>query len=228
MVRMGLEEVARRMRQAEQSVGRVAGATKLIAVSKSQPAEAVREAYEAGQRDFGENYVQELADKAAQLADLMEIRWHMIGHLQTNKVRQVVGLAQMIQTIDRPRVASEVAKHASAQAQRMAVMIEVNVGGEEQKSGVAVGEVGGLIEVVRSHASLDLRGLMTVPPFDLDVEQTRQVFDELRAVRDAHGGVGQLPELSMGMSHDFEVAIAAGATMVRVGTAIFGARARTV
>jgi pyridoxal phosphate enzyme (YggS family) len=188
----------------------------LVAVSKTNPASAVREAYEAGQRAFGENYVQELAEKAAAI-DLPDLRWHFIGHLQRNKVKHVVEVGALIETVDSDRLAVEIDKRARV---KTAILLQVNVGGEGQKSGCTIGELPALIERVRALPALELRGLMTIPPLEASPEANRPLFAKLRALRGEHG----LRELSMGMSADLEVAIEEGATIVRVGTAIFGAR----
>ncbi len=220
MIAERLREVRERVAEASCRAGRDPSEVRLIAVSKAKPAEAVRAAYDAGQRDFGENYVQEFLAKAEALSDLLDLRWHMIGHLQTNKVKHVVRVAHMVQTVDSERVARELGKRVAGAGRRMEVLVEVNVGGEGSKTGSRWQEAMSVVEAVREQDSLRLRGLMTVPPFDLDLGQVGSHFDRLRALS---GELG-LPELSMGMSHDFEEAIARGATMVRVGTAIFGRR----
>lgn len=212
-----LRGVRERIERAAVRAGRDPGDVVLIAVSKTQSEEAIRQAYEAGQRDFGENYVQEMVAKARALRDLAGIRWHMIGHLQTNKVKQVLGVAEVVHTVDRVRLAEELGRRVEGE---LNVLVEVNVGGEESKTGASVEEAGKVIEAVRARGSLRLCGLMTVPPFDLDLAEVAVHFARLREMAAVYG----LRELSMGMSHDFEEAIAHGATMVRVGTAIFGAR----
>ena len=215
-----LAEVRRRVVGAARAAGRDPEQVRLIAVSKSKPAEAVRAAYEAGQRDFGENYVQEFVAKAEALSDLPDLRWHMIGHLQTNKVKQVIGVAHLIHTVDRVKLAQELGKRLAGVGRVMDVLVEVNVGGEQSKTGSTEAGAAAVIEAVRSESALRLLGLMTVPPFELDVSEVAVHFDRLRSLALAFG----VSELSMGMSHDFEEAIARGATMVRVGTAIFGGR----
>jgi PLP dependent protein len=197
----------------------------LIAVSKTKPAQSVREAYAAGQRDFGENYVQELSAKAEALRDLEGVRWHMIGHLQRNKVRFVAPVANSVQTVDSVRLAEELGHRALAAGRSgLRVLVEVNVSGESSKSGCVPDELGAVLEAVAGQAALELAGLMTMPPYTDDPAEARPFFDDLVRLRDAHGGRACLPELSMGMSHDLEHAVLAGATMVRVGTAIFGER----
>lgn len=204
---------------------RAPSSVRLLAVSKTKPAADVREAYAAGQRDFGENYVQELAEKATLLADLDGLRWHMIGHLQRNKAKVVARIASAVHTLDSVRLAEELGRRAAeAERARLIVLVEVNVGGETQKSGCSPAELGGVLDAIERAPSLQLSGLMTVPPHTDDPAGSRPFFDRLVALRDAHGGAERLPELSMGMTHDLEHAVAAGATWVRVGTAVFGAR----
>lgn len=221
----GLAAVNARIARAVASAGRAPESVRLLAVSKTKPAADVRAAYAAGQRDFGENYVQELVDKADALAELDGIRWHMIGHLQRNKVKQVVRLVSAVHTVDSVRLADELGKRA-ADAGRgpLTTLVEVNVGGEAQKSGCATAALSDVLAAVERAPALRLAGLMTVPPHTDDPAGARPFFDRLVALRDAHGGAARLPELSMGMTHDLEHAIAAGATWVRVGTAIFGER----
>jgi hypothetical protein len=218
-----LREVSERVRRAAAAAGRAGGDVRLIAVSKGQPSEAVREAYAAGQRDFGENYVQELCSKADALSELTDLRWHMIGHLQRNKVKLVAQRASSVQSVDSEALALELDKRREGEP--LPVLIEVAIAGEAQKSGVAVDSLPALVQRVRACPKLALRGLMCVPPLSDDAQATRPHFAELRRLRDELGGQSALPELSMGMTADFEGAIAEGATLVRVGTAIFGPRA---
>jgi pyridoxal phosphate enzyme (YggS family) len=220
-----LGEVRARIRAAALASARPADSVTLIAVSKLQPAEAVREAYAAGQRDFGENYVQELVQKAEALRDLSELRWHLIGHLQRNKAKQVVGLVSLVHTVDSLELARELAKRQSGVgSEPLPVLIEVGIAGEAQKHGAAPAELAELCAGIEALSALRLRGLMCVPPLTDDPAKARPHFDALVALRERHGGAARLPELSMGMTRDLEHAIAAGATLVRVGTAIFGAR----
>ena len=220
-----LAAVKRAIDAATTIAGRAPGSARLVAVSKHKPAEAIRAAYAAGQRDFGENYAQELAEKALMLRDLPDLVWHFIGQLQRNKVKLIIEHARFIHAVDRVDLAIEIDKRAAAAGVVIAVMIEVNVEGEASKGGCAPADLGGLLAALSSLAHLRAVGLMTIPPAEDDPEQARPRFQALRALRDAHGGASVLPELSMGMSHDFPIAIAEGATLVRVGTAIFGARA---
>jgi PLP dependent protein len=223
-----LKDVRARLHAAARSAGRDPRSVQLVAVSKLQPAAAVREAYAEGQRDFGENYVQELVQKADQLRDLPDLRWHLIGHLQRNKARLVVPLTSLLHTVDTAELALELSRRFAGIAvgtARLPVLVEVSIAGEEQKHGVAPEALSELLASIEALPALSLRGLMCVPPFTEDPAGARPFFDELARLRERHGGPQRLPELSMGMTHDLEQAVAAGATLVRVGTAIFGARA---
>ena len=221
-----LRAVRQRIATACTDAGRAAEDVTLIAVSKTQPSAAIREAYLAGQRDFGENYVQELVRKAEELADLRDLRWHLIGHLQRNKARLVAARITVLHTVDSSELALELGKRraASGETTPLQVLVEVNIGGEAQKHGAQPAELGPLLSSIEQQAELSLRGLMCVPPFTEDPAGARPYFERLRQLRDAHGGAARLPELSMGMTSDLEHAVAAGATLVRVGTAIFGPR----
>jgi pyridoxal phosphate enzyme (YggS family) len=193
-----------------------AGVT-LVAVSKTQPPEAIREAWAAGQREFGENYAQEWREKADALADLEGLRWHFIGGLQTNKVKYLAGRVAAIHTVDRLDLAREISKRFAARGVTARVFLEVNTGGEATKSGCAPAAATALAEAVRALPALHLAGLMCIPP---PAEDPRPHFRTLRALRDGLG----LAELSMGMSADWRIAIEEGSTCVRIGTAIFGER----
>jgi PLP dependent protein len=203
--------------------GRDPARVRLLAVSKTQSLEAMREAYAAGQRSFGENYVQELASKAEALADLSELSFHFIGHLQRNKAREAAHHAHVIESVDRAELATELDRRAS---RTIEVFVEVNVGGEAQKAGCAIENVGALLEHLRGCERLRARGLMAIPPAHDDPEASRPHFRAMRELfeRLREGGHDELVELSMGMSADFEIAIEEGATIVRVGTALFGER----
>jgi PLP dependent protein len=192
-----------------------AGVT-LVAVSKTQPPEAIREAHAAGQRHFGENYAQEWRQKADALGGL-PIVWHFIGSLQTNKVKYLAGRADWVHTVDRLALAEELSRRWGAKGASVKVLLEVNVAAEPRKAGCAPADVPGLAEAVARLPALELRGLMCVPPAEDD---PRPHFARLRALRDELG----LADLSMGMSADWEAAVEEGATLVRIGTAIFGAR----
>lgn len=240
-----LEEQKARIARAALEARRNPDEIRLIAVSKRQPASAIREAFDAGQRDFGENYVQELVEKAEELSDLPGLRWHLIGHLQSNKARFVSGLVDCVHTISSAKLASELGRRVAQKSRTaiaspsaadkkaglppgstlpLSVLVEVNVGGEENKSGCHPRDVAEVLSAIDAEPFLVVRGLMTVPPFTEDPAGSRPYFDQLAALRDNHGGRQRLPELSMGMSHDVEHAISAGATYVRLGTAIFGSR----
>jgi len=205
--------------------GRPAGSVRLVAVSKKQPASAIAEAYAAGQRDFGENYVQELEAKARELEALGDLRWHVIGALQRNKAKDVVRVAHVLHTIDSALLAQEVAKRAAAASRVVEVLIEVDLAGETQKAGCAPAGVAALATACAG-AGLAVIGLMAIPPASDDPEATRPYFAQLRALRDELVAAGHttVVELSMGMSHDFPIAVEEGATIVRVGSAIFGSR----
>jgi pyridoxal phosphate enzyme (YggS family) len=216
------ERIARAATRAE----RAPGAVRLVAVSKRHPAAAVREAHALGLRAFGENYAQELVAKAAEAGPLADIEWHMIGHLQTNKARLVAPIIAMVHTVDSAAIAIELGKRAGKLGRTLGALIEVNLARDGSKTGCAPDELAAIIDAVRAAGALELRGLMTMPPFSDDVDAARPFFAELRELQARHGGAPALPELSMGMSHDLEAAIAEGATIVRVGTAIFGERER--
>ena len=220
-----IELAARRADHANQAV-------RLMAVCKTFPAEAITEAHAAGQRLFGENKVQEFADKAGKLASLEGAEFHMIGHLQSNKAAKAVELFHAIDSVDSAKLAARLNSTAEAMGKVLPVLIEINVGAEEAKSGVAPNspELGEILNGAPAWPNLRIRGLMAVPPYTEDPEDARPYFRKLRELRDKLAvrnlpGVG-LDELSMGMSHDFEVAIEEGSTCVRIGTAIFGERAK--
>lgn len=189
----------------------------LVAVSKAQPAAAIREAHAAGQRHFGENYVQEWRDKAQALADLGDLAWHFIGSLQTNKVKYLVGGVALVHTVDRLDLAREISRRSVQVGTTTPVLVEVNVAAEPTKAGCAPAEVPALVASARELPGLEVRGLMCIPPAEGD---PRPHFRALRALRERLA----LAELSMGMSADYRTAIEEGATIVRVGTAIFGER----
>lgn len=221
-------EVLERLAEAARASGRTPGDVRLVAVSKLHPADAVRELAALGQRDFGENYVQEALGKMETLAlPCPDLRWHFIGHLQTNKVKYVAGRFSLIHTLDSDRLARALHERSLKLGRTQDVLIQVNLGGEEAKTGVSREELPGLAESLAGLSALRLEGLMLLPPFFDDPEAARPYFRELRQLRDdleVRLGMS-LPVLSMGMSGDFEAAIAEGATHVRVGTSIFGHRA---
>lgn len=226
-------DIRERMAGAARRVGRSPDEIALMAVTKTHPPELIREAYAAGLRLLGENRVQEFAGKAGALMDLSGASWHMIGHLQTNKAAKAAELFSAVDSVDSVKVAEKLNSAAQALGKKMPVLIEIKVGGEQAKSGVAPEsqELEQLLMSAPRLNALEFRGLMTVPPFTEDPEGARPFFRTLRELRD-RTALRQLPGiamdvLSMGMSHDFEVAIEEGSTCVRVGTAIFGERTRT-
>lgn len=216
-----LDSVRQRIADAAVRSGRDASKIELIAVSKTHSAETVREAIAAGVTEFGENKVQEAAAKIPQVGR-DAARWHLIGHLQKNKARRAVQLFDVIHSVDSVALAGRLERICGEEGRAvLPVLIQVDLAGEETKSGIAEDGLGELIDYLRTCERLKIIGLMILPPFFDDAESTRPYFKRLREIRDK-----MLPggELSMGMSHDFEVAIEEGATMVRVGTAIFGDR----
>jgi pyridoxal phosphate enzyme (YggS family) len=217
-----LEHVRSRIEAAARRARRDAASIRLVLASKTQSSEAIRAAWRAGARDFGENYVQEAIAKRAQLTDLSNIRWHLIGHLQTNKAKVAAASFAMIQSLDSMRLAEALARAQKDPPVR--ALIEVNLGGEASKSGVAPDDVEAMLDAARSKVEID--GLMTIPPPAATPELARPYFVRLRELRDVlamRSGL-TLRELSMGMTDDFEIAIEEGATIVRVGRAVFGER----
>jgi pyridoxal phosphate enzyme (YggS family) len=224
--------IQHRINSASRRAGRTAEEIVLMAVSKTHPPERIREAYCAGLRLFGENRVQEFAGKASALADLSGAEWHLIGHLQTNKTGKTVELFSAVDSVDSVKLAEKLDAVARGLGKKLTVLVEINVGGEVAKSGVAPDshELEELLLAAPRLEALDFRGLMAVPPFSDDPEDARPYFRRLRELRDAITR-RKLPAidmnvLSMGMSHDFEVAIEEGSTCVRIGTAIFGDRTK--
>ncbi len=213
-----LAAVRARIAAAAERAGRSLKDVTLVAVSKTHPAAAVRAAYAAGQRDFGENYAQELVAKRAELADLDDARWHFIGRLQRNKAKDVAGAA-LIHAVDGAPLADALARRVPAGA-RQDVLVQVNIAGETTKAGVSPDEAPALVDAIAALPALRCVGLMTMPPPVAQPEDNRPHFRALAALARRLG----LAQLSMGMSDDFEVAVEEGATLVRVGTAVFGAR----
>ncbi len=222
-------EVRRRIKDAAERSGRDPSEISLLAVTKRHDLGVVKQAIEAGLTLFGENYVQEAKEKIQGLGDLRaSTTWHFIGHLQRNKARLAVQLFDCIQTVDNLRLAEALNRRARDVGKRMPVLCQVNLAGEEQKSGAGPEVLEELIQRIMDLSSLELQGLMLIPPFSPDPENVRPWFRRLRELRDdlesRLGLAGRLKELSMGMTHDFEVAVEEGATIVRVGTALFGPR----
>jgi len=220
-LRENLAEVRSRIEQAAQRCGRNAGEIKLVAVSKTHPAETVREAIAAGAGAFGENKVQEASGKIAEIGR-EKAEWHLIGHLQANKARKAVKCFDVIHTLDSIELAERLERICIEENRAsLSVLAQIDLAGEATKNGIKETDLPVLIEFLKSCERLQLNGLMIIPPYSEDAEKTRPFFKKLREIRDALLPKG---ELSMGMSHDYEIAVEEGATLVRVGTAIFGAR----
>lgn len=225
-IRENLENVKERMAQACEKSGRAVEEVRLIAVSKTKPLPALEEAYECGCRDFGENKVQELVEKYEVLPK--DIRWHMIGHLQRNKVKYIVDKVFLIHSVDSLRLAQEIEKEAAKIDRTVDILVEVNVAEEESKFGVTAGEAAALIEEIAKMPHIRVKGLMTIAPYVECAEENRDFFAKLKKiyVDIIHKNIDNvfMEELSMGMTGDYEVAITEGATYIRVGTGIFGER----
>lgn len=219
-----LGEIRQRMSAACDRSGRDPAGVTLLAVTKSQPPEAVTEAFKLGLTLFGENKVQEAKAKKSLCSN--RLHWHMIGHLQSNKCRDAVGLFEMIQSVDNLELAREIDRRAQAAAKTMPILLEVNIVGEASKFGYAPDRLLAELKEINSLARLEIHGLMTIPPWSPVTEKVRPVFRRLRELKAECEAIlgAPLQHLSMGMSHDYEVAIEEGATMVRIGTALFGAR----
>jgi pyridoxal phosphate enzyme (YggS family) len=219
-----LEKLNEKIARAAEKSGRQGRDVRLVAVTKKVPHARVREAFDCGQRDFAENYVQEAILKMSALSDL-EINWHCIGALQSNKVKLIVNKFALIHSVDRESILTEIAARAQEPQE---ILIEVNMAEEKSKSGVEVDGLAALIELAQKLGRIRLRGLMFMPPLDLEKKAQLAYFARARKLRDTMStqlsGPHKLSELSMGTSHDFEAAVSEGATLVRVGTAIFGER----
>ena len=232
-ITQNVDEIRGRIADAARRSGRSPEEITLMAVSKTFPPERIRDAYQVGLRVFGENRVQEFSGKAVSLADLEDAEWHMIGHLQTNKAAKAVELFAAIDSVDSLRLAERLNGSAEQTGKKLGVLIEINVGGEAAKSGLSPEspELEALLRAAAKFDHLEFRGLMTIPPFTDDPQKTRPYFRKLRELRDRILA-RKLPNvgmkiLSMGMSHDFEIAIEEGSTCVRIGTAIFGERIKS-
>ncbi len=226
-----MSEIAARLRYvrsqieaAARKVGRDPGSVKLVAVTKMVEIDEIQEAAQAGVVAFGENYVQEGLKKIEKVKPVRE--WHFIGHLQSNKVKYVLGIFDLIHSVDRLSLAEQIQKRAEQRGLTQQILIQVNISGEESKSGVERNETLSLVTRIKEFPGITLRGLMTMPPYFDDPEKSRPYFRILREIRDEAERKCSisLPELSMGMSGDYQVAIEEGATIVRIGTAIFGPR----
>ena len=225
-----IERIREQIDSAVKRAGRTASEVTLMAVSKTFPVDSIREAYRAGIRVFGENRVQEFAGKVDALQDLSDAEWHMIGHLQTNKAAKAAELFSAVDSVDSLRLARKLNEAAAQLSKKLPVLIELNVGGEAAKTGLdpESPELEAILSAAPQLEHLAIRGLMTVPPFTDDPQQARPFFRKLRELRDQiakrHLPSASMDVLSMGMSHDFEIAIEEGSTCVRVGTGIFGER----
>ena len=228
MIKENLEEVREKIRQACQRSGRREEDVTLISVSKTKPVDMLREAYEAGSRDFGENRVQEIMEKYGQMPE--DVRWHMIGHLQKNKVRQVIDKAVLIHSVDTVELAEQIEKDAAKRDLTVDILLEVNVAEEESKFGFRTEEVEAAVMKIKEFPHVHIKGLMTIAPFVSNSEDNREVFKKLYQlyvdIRSKNIDNVNMSVLSMGMTGDYEVAVEEGATMIRVGTGIFGARTR--
>lgn len=215
-----LRAIEARIESAAKRSGRRRSDVTLVAVSKKFSAERLREAYAAGVRVFGENYVQEFAEKRPALGDLQDAAYHLIGHLQSNKARQGVELFNAIETVDSERLLRRLDAAAAERGRALEVLLEIKLSDEQAKSGARSDQIPDLLNAAQGCPHLRLTGLMTMPPWSEDAERSRPYFQELSRLGEKYG----VPQLSMGMSNDFEVAIEEGATIVRIGTALFGAR----
>ncbi len=221
-----LKSIRARMEKAAERSGRRAEDVRLVAVAKRQPLELVREVVSLGVKDIGENRIQEALPKI----DLFpqDIKWHFLGHLQKNKVKHFLGRFYMLHSLDSLELATEISKRAVAESLEIKCLVQVNLGREEQKSGIYEEELASFLRALDELPGIVILGLMTLPPYDPEPEKSRKYFKRLRELRDEFSGAKfsriDLRELSMGMSNDFEVAIEEGATIVRIGTALFGPR----
>ena len=223
-IRDNIQTIGERIRAAEQRFGREPGSVRLLAVSKKHPAATIREAFAAGQTLFGENYVQEMVEKSLELADA-GIEWHFIGPIQSNKTRLIAATARWVHSVDSFKVAKRLSEQKPTDAPEINVCLQVNISGEASKSGVQVGELLALATDMAALPGIRLRGLMAIPAPEHDFTRQRAVFAQVRACQKALIAQGfALDTLSMGMTDDMEAAIAEGATIVRIGTAIFGVR----
>ena len=228
-IQENIKDVEEKIKSSCEKCGRNPEDVTLIAVSKTKPVSMLQEAYDYGCRDFGENKVQELVDKYEQMPK--DIRWHMIGHLQRNKVKYIVDKVYLIHSVDSLRLAEEISKEAGKKGVNVSILVEVNVAGEESKFGTTSEEAYKLVEEIAKLPNIIVKGLMTIAPYVENSEENKQYFEKLRQIYvdivDKNIDNVYMEELSMGMTGDYEVAITQGATYVRVGTGIFGERSYT-
>lgn len=226
-VKDNLAHVLDRIAHAARSAGRDPNDIRLVTVTKTQPLECLQQIIEAGSTHIGENYIQEAREKIDRLAH-SPVQWHLIGHLQTNKAKHAVRMFDLIHTVDSQKLAEELNRQAGKIGKQQAVLVQVNISGELTKSGISADRAMQLVRSIRDMPHLQVRGLMTIPPFFGAAEQSRPIFCALRELcRHIHDDLSMgdhFKELSMGMTDDYEVAVAEGATLVRVGTALFGER----
>ena len=226
MIKENIQDVERKVTASCGKADRIPGEVTLVAVSKTKPVSLLKEAYEAGIRDFGENKVQELMDKIPQMPS--DVRWHMIGHLQRNKVKYIIDKVAMIHSVDSLRLAEEISREAAKRNLTADILVEVNIAGEESKYGVTAQEAPSLVEKIAELPAVRVRGLMAIAPFTENPEENRPYFQKMRKLCVDIEGKNidnvNMTVLSMGMSGDYTVAVEEGATCVRVGTGIFGAR----
>lgn len=226
-IRDNIQTIGERIRAAEQRFGRKPGSVQLLAVSKKHPSASIHEAIDAGQTCFGENYVQEMVEKAAELAnDHSNLDWHFIGPIQSNKTRLIASTARWVHSVDSLKIAQRLSDQKPADAPEINICLQVNISNETSKSGVQPEELAALASQIAALPGIRLRGLMAIPAPEQDFAQQRAVFAQVRALQEDLVAQGfTLDTLSMGMTDDMEAAIAEGATIVRIGTAIFGSRA---
>ena len=224
-IKNNLELINEKIEKAAQRSGRKRSDIKLLGVSKQVDTDRIKEAIKCGHFNFGENYVQEFISKYETLSEYKDIDWHFIGHLQKNKVKYIIDKVSLIQSVDTISLAEEINKRAEKLGLQITILIEINLGEESSKSGIEISELDSFLEQIFAFDNLKISGLMALPPFCENAQDSRRYFIKLRELRDRfNSSYNNLNELSMGMSSDYEIAIEEGATIVRVGTAIFGER----
>ena len=224
-IKNNLEIINEKIEKAAQKSARKPSEIKLLGVSKQIESDRIKEAIKCGHFNFGENYVQEFISKYETLSEYKDVDWHFIGHLQKNKVKYIIDKVSLIQSVDKVSLAEEINKRAEKIGKNVPILIEINLGEETSKSGIEISELDNFLEQISVFDNLKLSGLMALPPFCENAQDSRKYFIKLRELRDNfNSSYNNFKELSMGMSSDYEVAIEEGATIVRVGTAIFGER----
>ena len=224
-IKNNLEIINEKIEKAAQRSGMKFSDIKLLGVSKQVESDRIKEAIKCGHFNFGENYVQEFISKYETLSEYKDVDWHFIGHLQKNKVKYIIDKVSLIQSVDKVSLAGEINKRAEKLGKKMPILIEINLEGESSKSGIEIDKLDIFLEQISVFDNLKISGLMALPPFCENAEDSRKYFIKLRELRDSfNSSYNNLNELSMGMSSDYEIAIEEGATIIRVGTAIFGER----